>query len=140
MPRIKAPPDAFSARVRMAMAKTTQTALQGKTRIDRSDLSGYGNGQKPDFVNMTRLCLALDVSPAWLMFGRGDRSLSALPNDPKDPAARDLIANRIAEAIGYGIDKAKEIDSGPAGIDKQSEKHRDQRNPRDSKPSTPKKR
>lgn len=121
------------------MAATTQTVLQARTRIDRSDLSGYGNGQKPDFVNMTKFCLALDVSPAWLMFGRGERRLSSLFPDPHDPA-RDLIANRVAETIHYGIDKAKDAGGKSTESNGRAKRNRDKRNPRDPESGSSKKR
>ena len=58
------------------MSGRTQDECSRLTGIDRSDLSGYANGRKPDYVNLIRFCEGLDASPTWLYFGVGYRSLA----------------------------------------------------------------
>lgn len=115
MPRRTEPPDSFSMRIRKVLEKTSQQELMDTTGIDRSDISGYCNGQKPDFKNLWRICFALDISPSWLLFGRGGPPLSELSIDPDDPAHEVMIQEvereleRYAEKLAFAAKLKKFI-------------------------------
>ncbi len=45
--------------------------------ISQNGWSAYENGRRPEWMVLERVALALDVTPTWIIFGGGEKSLEA---------------------------------------------------------------